>query len=74
MDFDAFPDWPLWLQVQKPTTVVGLPQLPRRAAVRVQASSDAVPVLAAAPEEKKFLGVAAFTWQKIIPLGMMFFW
>lgn len=59
--------------VQKPAGVVGLPQLPRRAAVRVQASSDALPVLAAAPEEKKFLGVAAFTWQKIIPLGIMFF-
>lgn len=62
------------LQVQKPTIVKGLSQLPRRAAVRVQASSDALPVLAAAPEDKKFLGVSSFTWQKIIPLGLMFFW
>lgn len=60
--------------MQRPATVQGLPQLPRRAAVRVQASSDAMPVLAAAPEEKKFLGVSAFTWKKIIPLGIMFFW
>jgi hypothetical protein len=30
-------------------------------------------VLAAA-EDKKFLGVPVFTWQKIVPLGLMFFW
>lgn len=33
------------------------------------ASSDATP----APEPKKFLGFEALTWQKIIPLGAMFF-
>lgn len=32
-----------------------------------------MPVLAAAADEKKFLGVALFTWQKIVPLGLMFF-
>jgi len=60
--------------MQKPTIVQGLPQLPRRVSVRVQASAEARPVLAAAPEEKKFLGISSFTWQKIIPLGLMFFW
>jgi len=30
--------------------------------------------MAASPEEKKFLGISTFTWQKIVPLGMMFFW
>ena len=64
-------------QLAKPAGVQGLPQLPARAE-RVQAAAaagagDAKPVLAAA-EEKKFLGVAMFTWQKIIPLGLMFFW
>ena len=29
--------------------------------------------MGAAPEEKKILGISAFTWQKIIPLGIMFF-
>ena len=56
----------------------GLPALPRRAAVKVTASAaagGAVPVLAAAAEpEKSFLGIPAFTWQKIVPLGLMFFW
>lgn len=54
----------------------GLSQLPRRAAVRVQASADAAPVVAAAaiPDEGKFLGISKFTWQKIAPLGIMFFW
>eukprot|EP00887_Chlorella_sp_A99_P006020 scaffold27.g6020.t1 len=50
-------------------------RLPARV-VRVAASAgDAKPVLAAAgaPEEKKFLGIPAFTWSKIIPLGVMFF-
>jgi len=63
-------------QIQKPAGVAGIPQLPRRASVRVQANADAAkPVLAAsAGDEKKFLGIASFTWQKIIPLGIMFFW
>lgn len=59
----------------KPAGVQGLPQLPKRA-VKVQASAaagDAAPVLAAA-EDKKILGVSTFTWQKILPLGLMFFW
>ncbi len=33
------------------------------------AAGDSTP----APEEKKFLGYTAFTWQKIVPLGFMFF-
>ncbi len=62
------------LQVQKSAAIKGLPQLPSRA-VKVQASAgDAAPVVAAAAEEKKFLGASLFTWQKIIPLGLMFFW
>jgi hypothetical protein len=61
-------------QVLKPFMAKGLPELPRRAPVKVTASADhAQPVLAAA-DEKKFLGIATFTWQKIIPLGLMFFW
>jgi hypothetical protein len=63
-------------QVQKSAIVQGLPQLARRAPVRVQASADAVPVVAAAaaaPEEGTFLGISKFTWQKILPLGIMFF-
>ena len=61
--------------MQAPRTPAnGVPSLRRRVSVSVQASaSDAVPVLAAAPEEKKFLGISTFTWQKIIPLGLMFF-
>lgn len=62
-------------QVHKATGIKGLPQLPSRV-VKVQASAtpaDNMPVLAAA-EEKKFLGVPVFTWQKILPLGLMFFW
>lgn len=61
--------------IQKPAGVVGIPQLPRRASVRVQANADAAkPVLAAsAGDEKKFMGISSFTWQKIIPLGIMFF-
>jgi AAA family ATP:ADP antiporter len=57
----------------KPAGIKGLPQLPARV-VKVQAAAadSAKPVLAAA-EEKKFLGVSTFTWQKIIPLGLMFF-
>ncbi|EFN52101.1 hypothetical protein CHLNCDRAFT_56336 [Chlorella variabilis] len=60
--------------VHKATGIKGLPQLPSRV-VKVQASAtpaDNMPVLAAA-EEKKFLGVPVFTWQKILPLGLMFF-
>jgi len=38
------------------------------------ANEPAVPaVMGAAPEEKKIMGISAFTWQKIIPLGIMFF-
>jgi hypothetical protein len=49
--------------------------LPRRASVRVQANADAAkPVLAASGDEKLFMGISSFTWQKIIPLGIMFFW
>ena len=61
-------------QVQKSAAIKGLPQLPARV-VKVQATAadSSKPVLAAA-EEKKFLGVSTFTWQKIIPLGLMFFW
>lgn len=62
-------------QVIKATFLKGLPQLPSRAVkVQASASSSDVPVLAAAADEKKFLGVALFTWQKIVPLGLMFFW
>ena len=59
------------MQVQKSAQVKGLPQLPARrsAGVAVKAQS-AVP----AETEGKFLGVGAFTWQKIVPLGLMFFW
>lgn len=61
----------------KPAKPAGLPALPvRRTTVRVSAQAgDAKPVLAAAavPEDKKFLGISTFTWQKIIPLGAMFF-
>ena len=62
--------------MQKTSAALGLAQLPRRAVVRVQASADAAPVVAAAavPEEGKFLGISKFTWQKIAPLGIMFFW
>lgn len=60
-------------QVQKSAAIKGLPQLPSRA-VKVQASAGDAPVVAAAAEEKKFLGASLFTWQKIIPLGLMFFW
>lgn len=61
-------------QMAKPAGIKGLPQLPARV-VKVQAAAadSSKPVLAAA-EEKKFLGVSTFTWQKIIPLGLMFFW
>ncbi|PSC70569.1 ADP,ATP carrier chloroplastic-like [Micractinium conductrix] len=59
--------------VQKSFALKGLTALPARV-VKVSASADAAkPVVAAAAEEKKFLGVAVFTWQKIIPLGLMFF-
>jgi ATP:ADP antiporter, AAA family len=60
--------------VQKAAVVKGLTQLPRRA-VKVQATAQpSVPVLAAAAaDDKKFLGVSTFTWQKIVPLGLMFF-
>ena len=62
-------------QMQKAAVVKGLTQLPRRA-VKVQATAQpSVPVLAAAAaDDKKFLGVSTFTWQKIVPLGLMFFW
>ena len=47
----------------------------RRVSVQAQASAATpAPVMAAAPEEKKFLGIPMFTWQKIVPLGLMFFW
>ena len=63
------------LQVQKTAGMKGLPQLPSRVVkVRASATPDNMPVLAAAAEEKKFLGVPVFTWQKILPLGLMFFW
>ena len=56
----------------------GISALPRRSAVRVQASSaDAAPLVAAAtpvPSEGSFMGISNFTWKKIIPLGIMFFW
>lgn len=70
-----FPRPPLHVpQVQKSFALKGLTALPARV-VKVSASADAAkPVVAAAAEEKKFLGVAVFTWQKIIPLGLMFFW
>lgn len=43
-------------------------------AVKAAAGEPTVPaVMGAAPEEKKILGISAFTWQKIIPLGIMFF-
>lgn len=64
-----------WAQVSL-ATPKGIPSLPQRSAVKVQASAD-VPVLAAsvpAPEEKKILGVPAFTLKKILLLGAMFFW
>ena len=43
-------------------------------AVKAAAGEPTVPaVMGAAPEEKKILGISSFTWQKIIPLGIMFF-
>eukprot|EP00890_Picochlorum_soloecismus_P005307 jgi/Picsp_1/5778/NSC_03137-R1_adenine nucleotide translocase len=42
-----------------------------RASVCIQATNVPAPVMAAAPEEKKFLGISTFTWQKIIPLGVI---
>jgi hypothetical protein len=50
----------------------GLPSLPLRD-VKTQSTNLPVVAAAAAPEEKKFLGVPVFTLQKIIPLGLMFF-
>ena len=62
------------LQVHKPAGVKGVPQLPRRVVtVRAEAAKPVV-TAAAVPEEGKFLGISTFTWQKIIPLGLMFFW
>ena len=63
-------------QVSKAPSMRAAPRLPGRV-VQVKASAtpaDATPVLAAAAEDKKFLGVSVFTWQKIVPLGLMFFW
>lgn len=62
------------LQALKPVVGKALPRLPTRV-VKASAADAAKPVLAAAvPEEGKFLGISSFTWQKIIPLGLMFFW
>lgn len=55
------------------------PSLSRRPAQRIAASAVAASAAIAGdgadvPAEKKgFLGIEAFTWQKIIPLGFMFF-
>ncbi|BDA49057.1 ADP,ATP carrier protein 1 [Coccomyxa sp. Obi] len=55
------------------------PSLPRRSAQRPAASAVAASAAIAGdgadvPAEKKgFLGIEAFTWQKIVPLGFMFF-
>jgi AAA family ATP:ADP antiporter len=48
----------------------------RRAAVRVAATANVPAVAAAAAPadaEGSFMGIGKFTWQKIIPLGLMFF-
>lgn len=58
--------------MQKAAAIRGLQQLPARV-VKVAASADAAKPVLAASEEKMFLGVSTFTWQKIIPLGLMFF-
>ena len=55
------------------------PRLSRRQAQRPSASAVAASAAIAGdgadvPAEKKgFMGIEAFTWQKIIPLGFMFF-
>jgi len=39
----------------------------------VKAASAAADASGVTPGEKKFLGIAHFTWAKIVPLGLMFF-
>ena len=54
----------------------GLPQLqcrPVRARPDVKAASSAADASGVTPEDKRFLGIASFTWAKILPLGLMFF-
>ena len=64
------------MQVQPNGGLIGL-QRPFLAEKPSQRAENVVPVQAAAgdaaPESKKILGYDAFTWTKIIPLGMMFF-
>jgi len=64
-------------KVQPNGGLIGL-QRPFMAEKPSQRAENVVPVQAAAgdapaPESKKILGYDAFTWTKIIPLGMMFF-
>ena len=55
----------------------GLPQLHRSRSTRsrldVKAASATADASGVVPGEKKFLGIAYFTWAKILPLGLMFF-
>lgn len=62
-------------QMARPLGLASLPaqQRAKPTSVRVEASSSAA-APAPAPKEGSFLGIPAFTWQKIVPLGIMFFW
>ncbi|DBB14673.1 TPA: AAA-ATPase ASD, mitochondrial [Trebouxia sp. C0006] len=56
----------------------GVPQLQRRRITACRpdvkaASAAAADASGVAPGEKTFLGIAHFTWAKILPLGLMFF-
>lgn len=56
----------------------GVPQLQRRRLTACRpdvkaASAAAADASGVAPGEKTFLGIAHFTWAKILPLGLMFF-
>ncbi|KFM28405.1 ADP,ATP carrier protein 1, chloroplastic [Auxenochlorella protothecoides] len=62
------------LGMARPLGLASLPaqQRAKPTSVRVEASSSAA-APAPAPKEGSFLGIPAFTWQKIVPLGIMFF-
>lgn len=61
---------PLVQVARKP---LGLGHLPAPQPLRAETVRPAAAAETPAPVEKTFLGIPSFTWQKILPLGLMFF-
>ena len=59
--------------VQVARKPLGLGHLPAPQPLRAETVRPAAAAETPAPVEKTFLGIPSFTWQKILPLGLMFF-